>query len=127
MDMNNTWHLKATAPGPGAPLNVSVLVSHPEYGKYFDAVLLLKECAADQQCPPEYAGFDSLLRFGFMPQRVAFWIHWQAVKLIAKGCPIYPKPGAEYRKTVSAKTTIQPNGTGKSYVWRDAQQWPWYL
>eukprot|EP00878_Enallax_costatus_P024533 GHUV01026186.1.p1 GENE.GHUV01026186.1~~GHUV01026186.1.p1 ORF type:complete len:306 (+),score=57.17 GHUV01026186.1:617-1534(+) len=62
MDMNNTWHLKATAPGPGAPLNVSVLVSHPEYGKYFDAVLLLKECAADQQCPPEYAGFDSLLR-----------------------------------------------------------------
>ena len=40
-----------------------MLVSHPEHGKYFDALLLLKECRADQQCLPEYAGFGSLLRF----------------------------------------------------------------
>lgn len=62
-----------------------------------------------------------------MPQRVAFWIYWQAVKLIAKGCPIHSKPSSEYRERVSADSTVQPSGCGAPYVWRDAQQWPWYL
>jgi hypothetical protein len=68
-----------------------------------------------------------MIRYGFMPQRVAFWIYWQAVKLIAKGCPIYPKPSAAYRQRVSSDTSIADSGAGCPYVWRDAQQWPWYL
>jgi DUF1365 family protein len=63
-----------------------------------------------------------------MPQRVAFWIYWQAVRLIAKGCPIYPKPASSsFQLAVSSSSSIQPSRLGVPYVWREAQQWPWYL
>jgi hypothetical protein len=63
-----------------------------------------------------------------MPQRVAFWIYWQAVRLIAKGCPIHAKPASSsFQQAVSSGSSIQPSGSGAPYVWREAQQWPWYL
>lgn len=94
MDMDNTWHLKASpppflpggaataaaddadaVPGDGsrgnegdkmqhASLSVSVLVTHPRLGAYFDAHLLLRRCPDDQQCLPEQGGLTALLRWG---------------------------------------------------------------
>ncbi|WIA12448.1 hypothetical protein OEZ85_012483 [Tetradesmus obliquus] len=113
MDMQNTWHLKATDPAKGPGLSVSVLVRHPTLGAYFDAHLLLQRCPEQQQCLPEQGGLASLLRFGFMPQRVAFWIYWQAVRLIAKGCPIHAKPASSsFRPAVSSSSKVQPSGLG---------------
>jgi hypothetical protein len=72
-----------------------------------------------------------------MPQRVAFWIYWQALKLVAKGCPLQPKPNsaqfqAALRSGVSGGAASSKGlGTGDGscpvYVWREAQQWPWFL
>lgn len=62
-----------------------------------------------------------------MPQRVAFWIYLQAIKLVVKGCPIQPKPSNDFRQHVTSTTKIQHSGQGCPYAWRDAQQWPWYL
>jgi hypothetical protein len=64
-----------------------------------------------------------------MPQRVALWIYWQAVKLVAKGCPVCPKPCNSFRQQLQQQEgAVHPrNADGELYVWRDAQVWPWYL
>ena len=72
-------------------------------------------------------------RYAFMPQRVAFWIYWQAVILIVKGCPIHLKPdGASLKQRVAreADGKLPAVGGGKGgcpFEWRDTQAWPWYL
>jgi hypothetical protein len=43
-------------------MSVSVRVTHPTLGAYFDAHLLLQQCPADQQCPAEVAGLVTLWR-----------------------------------------------------------------
>jgi hypothetical protein len=64
-----------------------------------------------------------------MPQRVALWIYWQAVVLMAKGCPVCPKPPNTFRKPLAQQegATHPLNAAGRLYTWRDAPQWPWYL
>jgi hypothetical protein len=66
-----------------------------------------------------------------MPQRVALWIYLQAVVLVAKGCPIYPKPdGAAFKGRVAgeAKGRLRAVGPGGCpFEWTDAQEWPWNL
>lgn len=66
-----------------------------------------------------------------MPQRVALWIYWQAVILIAKGCPIYPKQdGAQWKGRVAEEAAGKlPGARGGScpFEWTDTQAWPWYL
>jgi hypothetical protein len=70
-----------------------------------------------------------------MPQRVALWIYWQAVVLIAKGCPIHPKPdGASFkgRAAAAAEGKLRaPGGRGDEggcpFEWTDTRAWPWYL
>ena len=32
-------------------------------------------------------------RYGYLPQRTALWIYWQAVVLLAKGVGFFPVPG----------------------------------
>lgn len=52
-----------TASGAGGDkMSVSVCVTHPTLGSYFDAHLLLRQCPADQQCPAEVAGLATLWR-----------------------------------------------------------------
>lgn len=130
MDMDNTWHLKATPPGEG--LKLSVVVTHPRLGQYFDAHLIAKRCTGPGARElNEHAGLGSLLRYGFMPQRVALWIYWQAVILIAKGCPIYPKPpGDSYKGRVEEQAKGKLPDAGRSgcpFQWTDTRAWPWYL
>ena len=120
MDMGNQWLLKAAPPGPS--LVLSVLVDHPQLGRYFDAQLVARRCGdsgsdsggassgsrssgagASSGGGPgvaataraERAGLRTLLRYGFLPQRVAFWIYWQAVVLIWKGVKIHAKPDGD--------------------------------
>ncbi|GBF99295.1 hypothetical protein Rsub_12055 [Raphidocelis subcapitata] len=91
--------------------------------------------------------------FGFMPHRVAFWIYWQAVVLIAKGCPVHLKPeGRDFQgRAAQAATRLPRIGGGKGgggggsggggggdtdgsgggggcpFSWTDTRAWPWYL
>jgi len=51
-----------TASGAGPKMSVSVRVTHPTLGAYFDAHLLLKECSPEQQGPAELTGLSSLWR-----------------------------------------------------------------
>lgn len=67
-----------------------------------------------------------------MPQRVAFWIYYQAVILIAKGARIYPKPpGGDFKPRVAQEGAgkLRPPGGGGGcpYEWTDTPAWPWYL
>ncbi len=50
--------------------------SHPEHGDYFYADLVGRRSAAAQRVNEE-AGLGALLRYGFMPHRVAALIYWQ--------------------------------------------------
>jgi hypothetical protein len=73
-------------PAPSERLQLSVLVDHPQHGRYFDAFLVARRCK-DQAAGArnEEAGLRALLRYGFAPQRAALLIYWQAVKLLWKG------------------------------------------
>lgn len=123
MDMKNVWHLKTI--DPGEKISLSVTVTHPEYGAYFDAYLTGRVCSKHPTLRNEEASLETLWRYGFMPQRVALLIYWQAVKLVAKGCPVYGPPDVKYRGEVEQQAK-NPRGTrGSRFVWRDAQQWPW--
>ena len=133
MDMAGSWALEA--PNPSASLKLSVLVDHPEMGRFFDARLTAR------RVPPgpggrghlrnEAAGLGCLLRYGFQPQRVAFWIYWQALVLLWKGVSFYgppPTSGAcSFRPGVEAHpgNAHPKSGCGRFFVFRDAQRWPW--
>ncbi len=71
--------------------------------------------------------------YGFMPQRIAFWIYWQAVVLIAKGVAIHPKPdGPSFKGRVAEEAAGKLAGVGGKaggcpFSWTDAPTWPWYL
>jgi hypothetical protein len=47
---------------PGQQLQLTVLVDHPQLGRYFDAALVLKRCPDHQQGPNERSGWGNLLR-----------------------------------------------------------------
>jgi hypothetical protein len=64
-------------------------------------------------------------RFGFMPHRVAFWIYWQAAKLLWMGAKFYGPPSNAYRDEVERTATNPCSGKGTRFVWRDAQTYPW--
>lgn len=124
MDMGNVWHLHTESPGD--KLKLSVVVTHPEYGQYFDAHLVAAKDTARPHAPNEAAGLGVLLRYGLMPQRTALWIYLQAIKLFAKGCPVFGKPHPAYREKVQQAASNPVSGSGERFVWRAAQQWPWY-
>ncbi|KAK9813210.1 hypothetical protein WJX72_010648 [[Myrmecia] bisecta] len=121
MDMKSSWRLRASQPGDS--LQLTVAVSHPELGHFFYAGLHAKR-AARSSLTNEEAGLATLWRYGFQPQRVAVLIYWQAVKLLWKGVSFYGPPSKEQRKALANKACTQ---AGKCFVWRDAQQFPWYL
>jgi hypothetical protein len=58
----NARHLRATPPGEG--LKLSVVVTHPRLGQYFDAHLIAKRCSGPHATAlNEAAGWGSLLRW----------------------------------------------------------------
>ncbi|XP_043690275.1 uncharacterized protein LOC122641025 [Telopea speciosissima] len=142
MDMLGNWKMKANA--PGEHLFLAISVQHPELGDYFTATLTAKRVASTS---------EGLIFFWLMPQKVAVWIYWQALKLWWKNVPFVQHPryfNSKYREEASMRDRkLQcPQVLGKgedscaqfesSYsacsdginsrdrwcVWRDAR-WPW--
>lgn len=65
-----------------------------------------------------------LCRYGFMPQRTAFWIYWQAVKLMWKGVPFFSPPHKTYRDDLNNKAKNDPLPSGDKFLWREAAEFP---
>ena len=133
MDMQSTWAIQTSISPDNSRLFLSVSsTNHPEYGNYFTATLDAVRDTTNPDLPNELASMSTLLRYGFQPHRVAFWIYWQAVVLLWKGVTFYGPPCAlQYRKNVIEKMDrsiggVQRMGGDKSwFVWRPAQHWPW--
>ena len=65
-------------------------------------------------------------RYGYMPQRMALWIYWQAAVLLWKGVAFHGPPcGVGYRRAAEAAATHPPAADGCLFVWRPALKWPW--
>ncbi|KAK9801897.1 hypothetical protein WJX73_009084 [Symbiochloris irregularis] len=122
MDMQNTWKLKA--PLPDERLHLSVGVSHPKLGDYFNAVLTGR-VSQHPTLTNEQAGWRVLLRYGFQPQRVACLIYWQAVKLLWKGIPFISPPDESYKEQVSEQSRNEADSQGRKFAWVAAEMWPW--
>jgi DUF1365 family protein len=118
-------YIKASEPD-GKRIFVSVSVSHPEMGDFFTATLSAHRDMDNEDLPNELASFKCLLQFGFQPQRVAFWIYWQAIVLLWKGIAFYspPDPSA-YRRNAEAVANHPKLSDGKYFKWRPAGGWPW--
>ncbi|KAJ4977190.1 hypothetical protein NE237_002296 [Protea cynaroides] len=142
MDMLGNWKMKVTA--PGEHLFLAISVEHPELGDYFTATLTAKRVSSTSSVT---------IFFWLMPQKVAVWIYWQALKLWWKNVSFIQHPryfNPKYREEASMRDRklqcCQALGQGEdscaqlesSYsacldsttsrdrwcVWRDAQ-WPW--
>ncbi|KAG9439339.1 hypothetical protein H6P81_019504 [Aristolochia fimbriata] len=137
MDMHGKWKMHANTPGEDLLLDISV--QHPDLGNYFVASLKAKKVCHLQT-------HSLALFFWFMPQKVALWIYWQALKLWCKKvafvshpkyqtpkyreevltrnqslqCPFSEKNGIEQPAAVSKRST----GDGRCFVWTNAS-WPW--
>ena len=119
MDMKNVWTLNTRDPMGSDGIYLRVSVDHAELGKYFDAVI---EGRVDKDAPHERnetAGFLTLFRYGFQPQRVALCIYWHAVCLLYKGVSFYGPPGSAVCQSAAG------SGGGCAFSWRPAQSWVW--
>jgi DUF1365 family protein len=116
--------LKASA--PSEKLFLSVAASHPELGEYFIAALSADLDIVAPHWPNELASLESLWKYGFQPQRVAWWIYWQAVKLLWKGVRFYAPPDEAYKAKVEKEVADRPKLDGGAvFQWRPAREWPW--
>jgi DUF1365 family protein len=124
MDMMNVWTLKTKDPRKNDGLYLRVGVDHPELGKYFDAVI---EGRVDNDAPyerNETASFEVLLKYGFQPHRIAFWIYWHAVCLLWKGVRFFGPPGL-LACQAAAKKSGAGGGCTFNFGWRPAESWTW--
>lgn len=64
-------------------------------------------------------------RYGFMPHRVAFWIYWQALRLLWMGVPFFGYPPPESRAEAEKKATNPVNCQNSHFVWRAPLRYPW--
>ncbi len=93
MDIDYRWAMSA----PGEKL--SVYIANAKDGKqFFDAVMMLERRAISAR---SLAGV--LLRFPFMTLKVMIGIHWEALRLWAKGCPYYEHPAKQEQEEVTAR------------------------
>jgi len=126
MDMKGTWQLEAPDPLSHPSLKLVVRVQHPEYGPFFHADLIGVRSSSAPGCRNEEAGWGVLLRYGFLPHRIAMWIYWQALLLLWKGLPLYSPPEPEVKAAAALGARHPCNGVdGKPFVWRRAPHWPW--
>jgi DUF1365 family protein len=90
MDMQYDWALSQ----PGERLSV-YMAGLRDSNRIFDASLQLKrtEISSGSQA-------SVLLRFPFQTMKIMFAIHWQALRLWLKGCPIYAHPAKTNKQVV---------------------------
>lgn len=130
-DMRSSWSLRAKPPAETLHVRVDV-TSHPELGSFF--VALLDARALPTVEDPHAWAF-------FAPHRVALWIYWHALVLLAyKGLTFFGHPKSsgdpvDYREPARKKAAQQgwkacpiisgaPSG-GRPIVWTDTTVFPW--
>lgn len=124
MDMKNSWILKATLDKDS--VFVSVGVRHPRMGNYFIAELDCKRSNEPHQ-RNEYSSWKNLLKYGFMPHRVAWWIYWHAAVLLWKGVPFVAPPTKEERaERVESSPWPMFLANGQKLEWEDPIAFPWH-
>ncbi|CAN6454844.1 unnamed protein product [Victoria cruziana] len=86
MDMLGNWNIYADPPGDD--LFLRILVQHPTLGNYFTATLKARKAVDSVFWKDNLEMF-----FWLMPQKVAIWIYWHAVKLWSKNVSfvLHPK------------------------------------
>lgn len=118
MDMSNTWRIRTSSPFDEGGLSVDIMVGHPSYGNYFLA-RLSGEVSRHRRLRSEEADLATLCKYGYMPQRVAVWIYWQAMVLLWKGAPLFMHPRLDtYRPKV--KEGMDAKQSGAKYI-----TWDW--
>lgn len=102
----------------------------PPAGPLFRATLTLRRVAPPYGPPEAWAWL--------MPHKVAFWIYWQAARLMAKGVTFYPHPkyatrnayrahAAGVERTMKRVATGARPGGCPAFSYREAQSPPWTL
>jgi DUF1365 family protein len=87
MDVDYSWCLSLPAE------RLSVFMANSRDGsRIFAARMLLRRTEISSASLARV-----LIAYPFMTFRVIFAIHWQALKLWIKGCPVYPHPEKEAR------------------------------
>jgi len=126
MDMDNAWTLVARLDDD--ELFLAVHVTHPEIGNYFDANLR-ESVSRLPHTPSEEGDLRMVLQYALMPQRLAYWIYWQAVRLVALGVPPLVPPDPAYRARLAGAEAERGRGGGggcpRNYAWRAAAKFPW--
>lgn len=93
MSMNMSYHWLLTQPSEDVVVHIQ---SRSDDDPMFGATLNLKR---QEITGPALAGV--LVRYPFMTMKIILAIHWQALKLWIKGCPVVPHPGKKVRLEAS--------------------------
>ncbi|KAF3787442.1 hypothetical protein EJ110_NYTH14972 [Nymphaea thermarum] len=145
MDMLGNWNMYADPPGDNLFLRISV--QHPTLGNYFTATLKARKAVDSFFWKQNLEMF-----FWLMPQKVAIWIYWQAIKLRSKNVSfihhpkysnsnyreeplqrerklmscgeIMPMEGICHDASITRDQVFQGSIGSRWCVWRDAK-WPW--
>ena len=64
-------------------------------------------------------------RYGFMPQRVAFWIYWQAFRLLVMGVPFFGYPAPDFKAGVERGSENPRNSLDQQFHWQEPKEYPW--
>lgn len=64
-------------------------------------------------------------RYGFMPHRVAFWIYWQALRLLWMSVPFFGYPAPDALDIVEQKSRNPKNSSGFRFLWQLPKTYPW--
>ena len=67
----------------------------------------------------------ALCRYGFMPHRVAFWIYWQALRLLIMGVPFFGYPAPECQDKVEQRSGNPKDSAGRRFWWQAPKSYPW--
>ena len=91
------------------------------------AVLYAHDFRADRMCNGNAQRRAMLRRYGYMPHRVAFWIYWQAVRLLWLGLPFHGYPPAAAQDAAEAAARNPSNTRGSHFAWQSPLCFPWNL
>jgi len=60
-----------------------------------------------------------------MPHRVAFWIYWQAVRLLLLGLPVHGYPAPHFQSRVEQESDTPKSSSGRRFWWQEPKSYPW--